>query len=149
VTTVQFQLGGTLKFVTEEESGYALLTIKYDGFTITARGDNMAYVLPNDKFIAVAVAYVDAKGNAAQVDGDVTWDSSDENIVTVEVDAADSTQAKVIPTGQVGQAQVSVTADADLGSGIREIITTADIQVVAGEAVAGTISPVGEPQPIP
>lgn len=149
MTTVNFQLGGTLKFVVDEPEGYAIMTITYDGFTITAKGDDMAYKLPNDKFIAVAVAYVDAKGNAAAVDGDCVWESSDENIVTVAADPADSTKAAITPVGPVGQAQISVTADADLGTGTREIITTADIDVVAGEAVAGTISPVGEPQPIP
>ena len=44
MTTVQFQLGGTLKFVTEDE-GYALMTVTHEGFTITARADNMAYKL--------------------------------------------------------------------------------------------------------
>jgi len=108
----------------------------------------MAYKLPNDKLINVKVSYVDASGNPATVDGDVVWDVSDENVVSVQVDPVDSTQARIVPSGQVGQVQVTVTADADLGEGTREIITTSDIEIVAGEAVAGTISPVGEPQPI-
>lgn len=148
MTTLQFQLGGTLKFVVDEPEGYAIFTTTYDGFTITAKGQGMAYKLPNDKLIRVKVAYVDSHGNAATVDGDPTWESSDENIVTIEVDPEDAMQAKITPVGQAGQAQISVTADADLGNGIKEIITTADIDVVAGEAVAGTISPVGEPEPI-
>jgi hypothetical protein len=149
MTTVNFQLGGTLKFVVDEPEGYALFTTTYEGFTITAKGHGMAYKLPNDKFIAVKVAYADSRGNPAAVDGDVTWESSDESVVTVVADAGDSTSAKITPVGPIGQAQISCTADADLGEGVREIITTADIDVVAGEAVAGTIAPVGEPQPIP
>ena len=148
MTTVQFQVGGTLKFLVEEPEGYAIMTIRYEAFTITAKGQGMAYKLPNDKMIAVKVAYVDSKGNPAQVDGNVSWESSDEGIVTIEVDSGDQMQAKVFPVGPAGQAQISVTADADLGEGVREIVTTSDIDVVAGEAVAGTISPVGEPQPI-
>jgi hypothetical protein len=31
---------------------------------------------------------------------------------------------------------------------VRELITTMDVEIVAGEAIAGTITPVGEPQPI-
>jgi hypothetical protein len=147
MTTVNFQLGGTLKFLLEDE-GYVLFTIRYGNFIITARGENMAYKLPNDKVIGVQVAYVDSKGNPATVDGDVTWDTSDQNIATVRTDSGDSTQAVVTPTGQVGQVQVTCTADADLGEGVREIITTMDVEIVAGEAVAGTITPVGEPQPI-
>jgi hypothetical protein len=40
-------------------------------------------------------------------------------------------------------------ADADLGERVRELATTMDVTVMAGEAVAGTITPVGEPEPIP
>lgn len=148
MNTINFQLGGTLKFVIDEPEGHAIMTVAYDGFTIKAKGDDMAYKLPNDHFISVAVSYVDAKGNPATVDGDCVWDVSDEAIITVTVDTSDSTHATVTPTGQIGQAQLSVTADADLGTGIRTIITTSDIEVVAGEAVTGTIAPVGEPQPI-
>lgn len=148
MSTVQFQLGGTLKFLIEPE-GYALVTLKYEGFTITAKGDAMAYKLPNDKMIAVKVAYIDGKGNPATVDGDVTWDTSDQEIATIDADDGDSTMATVKPTGKVGQVQVTATADADLGEGTRELITTMDVEIVAGEAVAGTITPVGEPQPIP
>jgi len=150
VNTLQFQLGGTLKFLIDEPASRpgARITIRYDGLTLTAWGDGMAYKLPNDKMIAVQVAYVDSKGNPAQVDGDVSWDTSDASIATVESNAGDSTQAVVTPVGPIGQVQITATADADLGSGVREIITTMDVDIVAGEAIAGTITPVGEPQPI-
>lgn len=94
------------------------------------------------------MSYVDAKGNPAMIDGDVVWDSSDENIASVEMDSGDSTIANVIPGDAIGQVQVSATVDADLGSGTTELITTMDVEVVSGQAVAGTITPVGEPQPI-
>jgi hypothetical protein len=151
VNTLQFQLGGTLKFLIDEPASRpgARITIRYDGLTLTAWGDGMAYKLPNDKMIAVQVAYVDSKGNPAMVDGDVSWDTSDANIAIVESNAGDSTQAVVTPLGSVGQVQITATADADLGSGVRELITTMDVEIVAGEAIAGTITPVGEPQPIP
>lgn len=150
MTTVEFQLGGTLKFVVDEPASRpgARVTIRYDGLTLTAWGDGMAYKLPNDKVIRVQVGYVDSKGNATEVDGDVTWDTSDPEIATVETDTGDSTMAKVVPSGKTGQVQVTATADADLGEGAREIITTMDVEIVAGEAVAGTITPVGEPLPI-
>lgn len=108
----------------------------------------MAYTLPNDKVIGIKVSYVDSKGNPASIDGDVTWDTSDPATATIETDVGDSAQAKVVPSGAIGQVQVTATVDADLGEGVRELITTMDVEIVAGEAVAGTISPVGEPQPI-
>jgi hypothetical protein len=148
MTTVAFTLGGTLDFRVDEPYGYSLITLTYQGFTVTARGDDMAYNLPNDKEIKVQVAYVDAKGNPAVVDGDVTWETSDSNIATVNVDDQDSTICTVTPAQQIGQAQISAKADADIGQGVREIITTMDVTIVAGEAIAGTITPVGEPTPI-
>jgi hypothetical protein len=150
MNTVVFQLGGTLKFVVDEPASRpgTRVTIRYGGLTLTAWGDAMAYKLPNDKVIGVQVAYVDSKGNPAEVDSDVTWDTSDPEIATVEIDTGDSTMAKVVPSGKVGQVQVTATADADLGEGVRELVTTMDVEIIAGEAVAGTITPVGEPQPI-
>ena len=50
-------------------------------------------------------------------------------------------------SGETGTAQITATADADLGEGVRELITLLDVNVVAGEAVAGTISVVGSAQP--
>jgi len=148
VNSVQFQIGGTLKFLVEEE-GYVLVTLRYGSFTVTARGDNMAYTLASRMQVHVHVAYVDAAGNPAVVDGPVQWASSDSTIVTVTVDAADSAKALVAAVGPVGQAQVTATADADLGSGVRTLVTPMDVTVAAGEAVAGTISPVGAAEPIP
>jgi hypothetical protein len=127
---------------------FALIAVTYDRFTLTAKGHVM-YTLPVDKMVKMQVSYVDAEGNPAAVDGDVEWTSSDESICTVTPETGDSTIVAVVPLGPVGQVQITATADADLGSGTRELITVADISIVAGEAVAGTISPVGTPMPKP
>lgn len=147
MTTVQFQLGGTLKFVTEE-TGYALVTVRYKNFSITAKGDAMAYTLPDGNEVRVKITYVDAQGNTAMIDGEVEWSSSDETIATVEADPDDSAEAVVGATGALGQVQITARADADLGEGERQLITTMDVEVVAGEAVTGTIQPVGSSAPI-
>jgi hypothetical protein len=123
----------------------ALLTITYDRFSISTKGDRIMYTLPVDKMVKMQVAYVDAEGNPAAIDGPVAWSSSDETIVTVAPDTSDSTVVTVTPVGPIGQIQVTATADADLGAGVRNLVTVCDIQLVAGEAVAGTISPVGSP----
>lgn len=149
MTTVEFQLGGILNF-SEGKKGYALLTLTHQGFTVTARGDDMAYKLATGMQVGVQVSYVDAKGHPATVDGDVEWSSSDEMIATVTADAADSTKATVVGVGTVlGIAQVIATADADLGQGVRQIMTTSDVEVVAGEAIAGQITVTGEAVPVP
>ena len=68
-------------------------------------------------------------------------------IADIEVDPDDGTICKVIPRG-LGRTQVSAKADADLGEGVRELLTVCDIMIVAGEAVAGSIQPAGEQEPI-
>jgi hypothetical protein len=131
---------------TEAHPVSSRLTISYDGFTITTEGNHVMYTLPVDHLVKMKVSYVDAAGNPATVDGPVSWASSDDNILKVETDPGDSAICFVTPVGEVGQAQVTATADADLGDGVRTLITTCDIDVVAGEAVSGTIEPVGPPE---
>lgn len=128
--------------------GEQLLTIDHHRFIITIRGPEVMYTLPIDHKVEMKVSYVDAHGNPATVDGPVTWASSDTTRLTVTADAADSTLCEVIPVGPIGQVQVTATADVDLGTGVKNLITTADISLVAGEAVSGTIQPVGDPIPV-
>lgn len=97
------------------------------------------FTLPDDKTASAAVAYVDAKGNPAKVDGVPAWSSSDPAILDV-VAAADGMSATVTPVGPLGTAQVKIEADADLGAGVTTIITLADVEVVGGEAVAGNVT---------
>jgi hypothetical protein len=125
------------------------LTISHQSFTITIEGDHVMYTLPVDHAVSMQVSYVDSKGNPATIDGEVNWASSDQAIVTIEVDTEDSTICKAVPAGSLGQVQVTATVDADLGDGVRNLITTCDIQIVGGEAVAGSIQPVGEPEQLP
>lgn len=128
--------------------GQQQITLAFGPFIITAEGSHVMYTLPVDHTVLMQVAYVDAKGNPATIDGDVTWSSSDAAVIAAQVDASDSTICRAIPAGSIGQAQITATCDADLGDGVRELVTLCDIEVVGGEAVAGTIQPVGEPSPI-
>ncbi|SIO49873.1 hypothetical protein SAMN05443247_06569 [Bradyrhizobium erythrophlei] len=128
--------------------GHSQVRITFDGFVITAEGEHVMYTLPVDHTVKMQVGYVDAAGNPATVDGAVVWQSSDVSIVSVSVDPTDSTICRAIPVGSLGQAQITATADADLGQGVRGLITTCEIEIVGGEAVAGSIQPVGEPEPI-
>lgn len=107
----------------------------------------MSYTMPVDTFITVQVSYVDKHGNPAVVDGDIVWECSNDAVAQV-TPASDSSQCIVTTIGDIGTAQVTATADADLGEGVRELTTLLDITVIAGEAVAGTINVVGPPQPV-
>jgi hypothetical protein len=134
--------------VTAPAIGFQFLTIWFENFKVITKGNHVMYTLPVDHLVNMQVSYVDAKGNKATVDGDVSWESSDESIIMVAADSGDSTICRATPVGSIGQAQITATCDADLGDGVRELINTADISVVAGEAVAGSIQPIGEPEEI-
>jgi len=125
------------------------LTMSYGGVKSTHTGaTSMAYTLRNDQQVGLQIAYIDAGGNPAEVDGAVTWESSDDTIAAVEDPSSDGTNVMLVAQGN-GNCQIKATADADLGSGVRELITLMDVTVVSGEAVAGTITPVGSPEPKP
>ena len=106
------------------------------------------YTMPVGYGVELQVSYVDAGGNPATVDGPVAWSTSDASIVRVATDSSDTTRCGLTAGEKVGQAQVTATADADLGQGVRNIVTFLDVTVIAGEAVAGTISPISEAAPV-
>lgn len=132
--------------ITERPEGWSAISVALGQYTIAAK-ERIMYTLPVDHVVKMRVEYFDAAGNPAKVDGAVSWESSNPDVAQVQVDAQDSQVCTVTPVAQLGQVQVTASADADIGAGMREVITTADIEVVAGEAVIGTISPVGEPEP--
>jgi len=149
--TITLNVAGSLDLVlraTDAVDGHAIVTAMYGLFTVTSKGDTVAYTLPIDHFIEVQVSYVDAHGNPAAIDGPVAWTSSNESMATVDVDTVDSTLCRITPVGPPGTAQVVATADVDLGAGVKPLLTTLDLTLVAGTAVAGTIDVVGPPQPI-
>lgn len=124
-----------------------------NGFTTTITGAmNMAYTLPADKIVEVKISYKDANGNDASIDGAVSWETSDAEIVNAVPPAnpeADNSHVVLMPGTKIGNCQITAKADADLGTGVRELVTPFDVTVVGGEAVTGTIEPVGEQQPKP
>ena len=97
-------------------------------------------VLPNDHKVTASIQPVDSKGNPASIDGLAAWSSSNTTIVTVTNVSTDTLSADVVPGTALGSAQVNVTADADLGSGVQTINGVLDVQVVAGQAVGFTIT---------
>lgn len=94
-------------------------------------------ILTDEQQVSVTVAFTTAAGNPATVDGVPTWQSSNEAVATV-TPASDGLSALVVSTG-LGVAQVSVQADADLGSGTRLISGLLDVDVRAAEAVAASL----------
>lgn len=105
-----------------------------DGITITG-GSKMAVVLTVSQKVSASITPVDAKGNPAPIDGVPAWSSSNPDIASV-VPAEDGLSAVIVATGVVGDTQVSVSADADLGEGVTQIVAIGDLSIRPDQAVA-------------
>jgi len=94
------------------------------------------------------LAIVDSTGAAARVDGVPVWATSDGTIVSVTA-AADGMSA-TIPCVAPGTARVSVTADADLGSGVQTITgVSEDIVVTLDPAHVASVMTLTLSAPVP
>lgn len=98
------------------------------------------FKLTDSQEVDLTVVFDDKKGNVAAVDGVPVWSSSDETIVKVVNPSADGLTAVAQAVGPIGQATITVTGDADLGSGVASVVGTFDIQVGAGQAVTPTVT---------
>lgn len=96
-------------------------------------GDEMALVLTDEQKVALSVEAKTAAGNPASVEGAPVWTVSDPGIITLVVDPA-GFSAVAVTAGPLGPCQITVTADADLGAGVRTITGILDIEVMAAEA---------------
>jgi hypothetical protein len=100
----------------------------------------MAFIITSDQEFPAAVTFTDDHGNPATIDGLPLWASSNDTILMV-VAAADGMSAVISAVGPDGQAQISVTADTNMGAGTVPIIGTLDINVVSGMAAIIGITP--------
>ncbi len=104
-------------------------------------GGSIMLQLTDEQQCTLSVAFKTKKGHDAKVDGTPTWSVSNPAVLGLAV-GADGLSATVTAAG-LGDCQVSMSADADLGPGVRPITGTLDVTVVAAEAdtaeiVAGT-----------
>lgn len=99
----------------------------------TVKGEIMALILTNTQECDLAIQPLDARGNPAQVDGVPAWSVSDATKASLVI--ADDGLSCVVKAVANGACQVSVSADADLGAGIRTLTGILDLEIVSGEAV--------------
>ena len=91
----------------------------------------MADINTDQNFPNVTLTITNQAGNPASVDGIPVWASSDSTILAV-TPGADGMSA-LVSTVAPGVARISVTADADLGSGTTTITgVSEDVNVTAG-----------------
>lgn len=92
--------------------------------------------ITNEQRVLITVAPITDAGNPAAIDGAVTYASSDTGVAIIETVTA--TSAFVVATG-LGAAQITATFDADLGSGVRNVLASGALEVVAAEATTAQI----------
>lgn len=112
--------------------------IQYEALFVSFEGD-FQMQLPDDQVVTASVVYKDAKGHPAQVQGAPVW-ASDTPAVADVTAAADGMSATVTPGTDLGTCQISVTADADLGDGVENVVALGSVEVISGTAVVGEIS---------
>lgn len=95
--------------------------------------------LTDSQKVGLAIQPVDARGNPAPVDGAPQWSVSDEALLRLDV-ALDGLSAELYAVGPLGNAQVTVAADADLGAGVTTIQGVLDVTVTGGQAVSLAIA---------
>lgn len=98
----------------------------------------MAFILKATQNVELSVTIADKKGNASSVQNGV-WANSGEGVVAVTDNGNNS--ATVSAIGTPGMATITYTADADLGEGVKSVVGTVDIEVVAGDAAVFNIVP--------
>lgn len=89
--------------------------------------------------VTLSIQPIDVFGNPAAIDGLPVWTSSNPDMVTISV-SEDGLSATVESTGLMGSTQISVSVDADLGSGVEELVGVLDIEVKSGKAVGINIT---------
>lgn len=100
----------------------------------------LVFKLTYSQEATLSVAFLDGKGNPAETDGPPEWLVSNPNVLALEP-AADGLSCVCSAVGPLGQATVSVKADADLGAGRKEVVGLLDVTVTAGTAVTVVITP--------
>lgn len=90
--------------------------------------------------VTASIAFVDAKGKPARVDGVPTWTASDTTIIDTVTPAADGMSATLHVTDTVGVSQLTVNADVDMGAGVNNVDFVDTVSVIAGDAVAATFT---------
>ena len=89
--------------------------------------------------LPISIVIVDSQGNPASVDGVPAWSLTDTSKGAI-VASADGMSAEFTPSGSLGEVSVEVSADADLGVGVINILGSLPISIFSGQAVSIQLS---------
>lgn len=124
------------------------LKISFKNLKIKA--EIMEFQLHEDEVLPFKVGNpINSDGEEAPIEeGSLKIASSDESIFTIEQDdeQPDDPDAKMIVPHAEGSAELTITADADLGSGVVEISLTVTGTIISGAAVGFGPVTFGQPR---
>lgn len=113
------------------------LSISIEVLTIEGNTPMAITITDSQKFTA-SVSAVDAKGNAAAIEGPAHFVVSDASLLSLA--NVSNLSADVLAVGPLGHAQLVVSADADLGTGVRNIGGVLEVTIVGGAATSLSIA---------
>jgi len=99
----------------------------------------MAITISDIQKFNATIAPVDAKGNPAAIDGAPVWAVSDPALLSF-TPSPDGLSVEVLAVGALGVGQLTVSADADLGSGVTTLNGVLDVTIVGSQATALNIT---------
>ena len=110
-------------------------------FQSRKRGETiMGFALTANQLVNVTVEFKDKKGNAATVDGIPEWLTDNSELLSL-TPSPDGLSCVVAAVGPLGTATVTLRADADMGSGVVEVLGTLEVDVGPGSATVVTLTP--------
>lgn len=118
-------------------------TYRFKNVSFTAEGDHMALNLTSDEVpgtVNVTVEFKTAGGKPAKVDGAPTWAASNPALIDTLTPSADGMSASFHITDTVDVSQLTVTADVDMGSGVKTTDFVDTVSVIAAEAVSANFA---------
>lgn len=83
--------------------------------------------------LPISIGITDKAGNPAPVDGPPAWSLTDPSMGAIAA-ASDGMSAVFTPAGKLGDVTVQVSADADLGAGVKSIIGELPVSITGGDA---------------
>ncbi len=89
--------------------------------------------------LPLSIEIKDKFGNAANVDGKPEWSATAPDLVDLEV-SEDGMSAIVKPKGSIGELAIQVSADADLGEGVKSIMGELPLSLLSGDAESISIA---------
>lgn len=111
------------------------ITVTVDRFYTDLERKLLMAQLSIDQIGTARIAPKDRLGNPALLDGAPSWSIDRADLANI-VASEDGLTCGLSPTGALGTLTLSVSADADLGEGVVNLVGSAEVEIIAGQAVS-------------